>query len=1241
MSQPQFSYEDITDSFVAGLVETVSRAESTVLIGPRYGGKRHVLFVLQKLLQEQGFGPLVAIQFLDQTPLQTEQEVRERIREAVLKVDPDLDLAADGHISDPIKQLWAKLKVPVILIASNVDGMALHLARRFLEGVRTLVDAQQAIAVLSGENDFHELVYGPKSEFNVASHCFVRGYGVTEFGSSISRYAQHLRFKIIDEDAFFRELWGLTGGNLYIARMILMVLVETYANSGRDPTQDLTVDDIPHSFKDSLLSIYGSHIFRHARQLVDREQRCWEDLKMLLAGEEIKLPAVATAPTHLELSGIAVRVKDENGFRLKFASPIMEEYTTLTYDNRRLGDLYARINCWPEAFEHYKKLDEEERIRPASSDDLNEVGATVNALSAALYSEATAGKDTPGALIDRIKELFEKGCHYILGFREISFWYRDFGQDAKWNAIPSKLMKFNDAELERLAALLPDDDTLPPGWLPLNTRFAVAAMLQTLSTEQQAAVIVGDLEKRPSISQERENLAKQLLDHFEKAYSHALRITQDRARNRVRGIHIDVINDILTAFRRSEVSVQYVLQMGARGLRQLGYRRVLFSLVDPEKKLLEGIVDDCDPPLRNVASLIRYDITDPTSSLQVHVLARKQELIVEDAKKHPMSDKYVVREGDMKAIAIVPILTPEDEVIGTLLVERQNVAPNEDEASDLLVFCKQLALALEHCQRTYLLQSGLNRMPDPILIVDSSERPRFANDPAARLLNIRAGWQNQTQTVTKLDRKHADTVIDVIHEVMSSGQRLASHLPGIGDNKNYRGAVVASVINESWSQGQREREKTVGGFLRIQDLTYLYKVFEASRHIAEAEDSETALRKMLDAAMQLGHEGERPSSVWGRLYLVRALENGDEEFVGHVSSGFTKKEFEEDFKNRKVVLAPRSEGHYEWLCVDQKMPVVFCWDDAHETGEICITPSGLKAINWKNPVQPVQIAKHAGDFWIDFPLLAREGRALGKICLQCDDDLQPENFVYLKVLCETFSRMLETFNYFEKTSVTVRKETAQKSLSVLAHNLATRLGSFSGYLARYRKYEQSQPDLRDINQKFKHALDNATAAIRRANEHLKPVILNRVQLDLSEHFEKALHAAALPRNGWSFKCESKPLYACVDMPLLEIALLELIQNSKDAAPEPEKIKIDIYIEVVGGGRVQPTARIRYRDNGPGIPAELGERVFQDFYSRRPGKRVGTGLGLGYVRRVVEAHGGLVLSNGFTHSGAEFIITLPL
>ena len=68
-----------------------------------------------------------------------------------------------------------------------------------------------------------------------------------------------------------------------------------------------------------------------------------------------------------------------------------------------------------------------------------------------------------------------------------------------------------------------------------------------------------------------------------------------------------------------------------------------------------------------------------------------------------------------------------------------------------------------------------------------------------------------------------------------------------------------------------------------------------------------------------------------------------------------------------------------------------------------------------------------------------------------------------------------------------------------------------------------------------------------------------------------------------------------------------------------------------------------RDDGPGIPAEARERVFERFYrvdrarSRDTG---GTGLGLAIVKHIVQAHGGEVWVKSELGEGATFFLTLP-
>ena len=74
-----------------------------------------------------------------------------------------------------------------------------------------------------------------------------------------------------------------------------------------------------------------------------------------------------------------------------------------------------------------------------------------------------------------------------------------------------------------------------------------------------------------------------------------------------------------------------------------------------------------------------------------------------------------------------------------------------------------------------------------------------------------------------------------------------------------------------------------------------------------------------------------------------------------------------------------------------------------------------------------------------------------------------------------------------------------------------------------------------------------------------------------------------------------------------------------------------------GGVMEDPVRLVVADDGPGIDADLLERLFQPFVSHRPG---GSGLGLAIVQRAVEAHRGLVLVDSEPGRGATFTVYLP-
>ncbi|HYF18781.1 MAG TPA: response regulator [Ramlibacter sp.] len=94
-------------------------------------------------------------------------------------------------------------------------------------------------------------------------------------------------------------------------------------------------------------------------------------------------------------------------------------------------------------------------------------------------------------------------------------------------------------------------------------------------------------------------------------------------------------------------------------------------------------------------------------------------------------------------------------------------------------------------------------------------------------------------------------------------------------------------------------------------------------------------------------------------------------------------------------------------------------------------------------------------------------------------------------------------------------------------------------------------------------------------------------------------------------------------------LFNLMKNALYYAAARPDLMVTIAVE---------SDRIAVRDNGPGIPAAVVDVIFEPFRSR--GKSGGTGLGLAYCRRVVQAFGGSIACDSREGQGACFTLTFP-
>ena len=100
---------------------------------------------------------------------------------------------------------------------------------------------------------------------------------------------------------------------------------------------------------------------------------------------------------------------------------------------------------------------------------------------------------------------------------------------------------------------------------------------------------------------------------------------------------------------------------------------------------------------------------------------------------------------------------------------------------------------------------------------------------------------------------------------------------------------------------------------------------------------------------------------------------------------------------------------------------------------------------------------------------------------------------------------------------------------------------------------------------------------------------------------------------------------------LRTALMNLVVNAQQAMTGSGG---ELLIETRGR---EQDVEVRITDTGPGIPAELQEKVFRPWFSTKEG---GTGLGLPTARRILEELGGDIRLQSESGQGTRFTLSLP-
>jgi PAS domain S-box-containing protein len=248
------------------------------------------------------------------------------------------------------------------------------------------------------------------------------------------------------------------------------------------------------------------------------------------------------------------------------------------------------------------------------------------------------------------------------------------------------------------------------------------------------------------------------------------------------------------------------------------------------------------------------------------------------------------------------------------------------------------------------------------------------------------------------------------------------------------------------------------------------------------------------------------------------------------------------------------------------------------------------------------------------PLLSREGRPRGALCLLAD----------LTEVVELRERL------FLRNNLARLGEMA----SGIAHEFRNGLASIMGNAKLLE--DPSAPDRDEILQAL---LDESRSLSRVVSEflqfarpeplHLEPVDLKLLASELVEELTPRAEAIAaeIVLRGDNITVE-------LDELLFRKALSNLILNAIESLDESRCEGGLVQIELF---RSSEAAFVRVRDNGPGVPPTLQEKIFHPFFT---GKLHGTGLGLSVVQKIVVSHNGSIELEA-TEEGASFLVRLPL
>ena len=270
---------------------------------------------------------------------------------------------------------------------------------------------------------------------------------------------------------------------------------------------------------------------------------------------------------------------------------------------------------------------------------------------------------------------------------------------------------------------------------------------------------------------------------------------------------------------------------------------------------------------------------------------------------------------------------------------------------------------------------------------------------------------------------------------------------------------------------------------------------------------------------------------------------------------------------------------------------------------------------------------------VDDVVLARLDHYTIFAVLRQHEKLKTEKLYLLKLFVLNAAKAIRNAELREKLMQKEKLSAVGNAVSMMMHDLRSpikNIKSLTGFARNESSKEQWLDMIDQCAEQASEIFEDFMDFINAVPPKKKPVLLSRIVTEGIE-LAKARNAGGEVTISTSIPDD---LMITGDESKLKRVIMNLVNNAEDVlmAKKVPNAAIDITARS-GGNKVD----LIIRDNGPGIPADIINNLFDPFVTRD--KTNGTGLGLAIVKQYITAHDGTVTVAN--ENGALFHLTLPL